>query len=455
MTLGMTVAALAQAPNVVLTDAFPGTKFSKPVFFGPFPGRPGTHVVLEQHRGNVLLVTKPASGSIAIDTLYTVKVGQTLEQGLLGIAFHPDFATNHKYYLSYTPSGSPYYDIVEERMTDASGKKDAGTGRVLIQIEDPYENHNGGNIAFSPKDGFLYYAVGDGGGLNDPKANGQNVNSWLAKMHRIDVNSKDAGLEYHIPADNPFAQGGGKPETFAYGLRNPWRWSFDPVTGELWEGDVGEATWEEVNLIVKGGNYGWKAMEGFDGTDDGKMVKPLFTFDHQRISVNPNGPAIIGGRIFRGNPQSKLYGAYFMACYGTKRFWMLQRNDTGIVATVLSPTPTNLSSFGHDAEGRLYACGLNNGTIYLLDHPDLAPSSIGVRTSKPNRLGRYFIVNADGRLDASLFQAATSLDLIDLKGNRLATLSRQHNRLPSGLTKGVYLLHNRTGETPTQGLVVP
>lgn len=456
LTLAAALSAGAQTATIKFTEAYPGTKFENPVYFGPFPGHPNTNVIIEQHQANVLLVTKQTDGKVVKDTLYHLKVGQDMEQGLLGIAFHPDYAVNRKYYICYTPSGTPYYDVVEERIADATGLKDGGTGRILIKIDDPYVNHNGGNLAFGPKDGFLYYAVGDGGGLKDPQGNSQNVNSWLGKMHRIDVNSKDAGLEYHIPADNPFAQGGGRAEIYAYGLRNPWRWSFDSKTGELWEGDVGEADSEEVNLIAKGGNYGWKVMEGSLGTNNGSMLLPIFTFDHSGIQVNPAGPAIIGGVVYRGDSTSKYYGTYFMACYGTKRFWNLKRSASGAVsATVLNATPTNLSTFGTDAQGRIYACGINNGLVYFLDDPALLPP-VSLRSAGGTRRdpGRVFSARPGGRLDPRAFAENPVLSLFGLTGSLLGALHKEDASLPRGLEAGIYLMKAPDGRNPPDLLVV-
>ncbi|MEO7424098.1 MAG: PQQ-dependent sugar dehydrogenase, partial [Fibrobacteria bacterium] len=409
------VSSHSQTTTIKFTEAYPGTKFDRPVYFGAFPGKADANVVLEEHQANALIVYRNPDGALIKDTLYHMKVGQDMEQGLLGIAFHPDYAHNRKYYISYTPPGySEYLDIVEERIADSTGMKDSGgAGRILIQINDPYVNHNGGNIAFGPKDGYLYYAVGDGGGPVDPLGNSQNVNSWLGKMHRIDVNGKDSGLEYKIPSDNPFAQGGGRPEVFAYGFRNPWRWSFDALTGDLWVGDVGEETLEEVDVVVKSGNYGWKVMEGTNGTNSGTMLLPVFTFDHAGITVNPSGPAIIGGVVYRGNPASKYYGTYFTACYGTKRFWNLKRSPAGeVTATSLSATPTPLSTFGTDAAGKIYVCGINNGLIYYLDDPDLLPSAV-LRSAGPGSKGQRlsFSVRTGGRIDAGAFADAASVEV--------------------------------------------
>lgn len=442
--------AQAQA-TIKFTDAYPGVKFDRPVYFGAFPGRAKANVVLEQHRGNALIVYKRDDGTIARDTLYRREVDQSNEMGLLGITFHPDFNANHKYYISYNPKGTPYYDIVEERLADATGMKDSGSpGRILIKIDDPYSNHNGGTLAFGPKDGYLYYGVGDGGSGGDPNGNGQNVNAWLGKIHRIDVNGKDPGLEYKIPPDNPFAQGGGRAEIFAYGLRNPWKWSFDPLTGDLWVGDVGQDRIEEVDIVTKGGNYGWKAMEGKEGTNDGSMILPIFTYDHNV------GNAVIGGVVYRGDPASKYYGTYFVADNGTSRFWNLKANGKNdATVTELNNSPTGLSSFGIDAEGRIYACGLSNGVIYYLDDKDLTPI-VSLRPGAGSAGGkrRVFQVRPGARLDERAFAGSPVLELFGLAGNRLGALRREDARVPADLETGVYLLKSVPGNTSPGILVV-
>jgi glucose/arabinose dehydrogenase len=432
--------------QIKFTNAYPGTKFDRPVYFGAFPGRAKTNVVLEQHLGNALLVYLKDDGSVARDTLYHLSVDQSNEMGLLGIAFHPGFNTNHKYYICYNPPGTPYHDIVEERIADATGMKDSGTkGRILINIDDPYSNHNGGTIGFGPKDGFLYFGVGDGGSANDPNGNAQNKSAWLGKMHRIDVNSKDTGLEYHIPADNPFV-GGARPEIFAFGLRNPWKWTFDALTGDMWVGDVGQDNIEEVDILVKGGNYGWKIMEGNRntgaGTKDSSMIGPLFTYDHS------TGNCVIGGVVFRSNPASKYYGSFFISDNGTSQFWVLKPGSTGTAtATSLGTTPTGFSAFGSDAEGRVYGCGLGNGTIYVLESPDLTPAAV-LKPGAAARAahGRSFTVRPGGVLDARAFAASPVLEVFGLNGNRLGALRKDDARLPADMDAGVYLLKSASGD---------
>jgi glucose/arabinose dehydrogenase len=452
LAIPLTACNQASAQTAIkFTNAYPNVKFDRPVYFGAFPGRAKTNVVLEQHAGNALIVYVKTDGSVATDTLYHREVNQANEMGLLGIAFHPDFNANHKYYISYNPNGNSLYDIVEERIADATGMKDGGTARILIKIEDPYENHNGGTIAFGPKDGYLYYGIGDGGSGGDPNGNGQNTNAWLGKLHRIDVNGKDTGLEYKIPADNPFATSGGRKEVIAYGLRNPWKWSFDPLTGDMWVGDVGQDKIEEVDFIPanqlnKGGNYGWKVMEGKTGTNNGSMILPVFDYDRPT-----GGNCVIGGVVYRGNPASKYYGTYFFSDNGSSKFWSLKANGTGdATVTSLGTTPTGLSSFGTDAEGKIYAVGLGNGTIYFLDNPDLTPAvSLRAEAAYHGPRARAFTARAGGSLDAAAFSASPVLEIFSLSGNRLGALRKDDARLPGDMDAGVYLLR------PVQGQGAP
>ncbi|HEY8941546.1 MAG TPA: PQQ-dependent sugar dehydrogenase, partial [Cellvibrio sp.] len=185
------------------------------------------------------------------------------ETGLLGIAFHPQFATNRYVYFYYM--GLNASDDLESRVARyqfaANGTIDKNSELILLRFDQPYSNHNGGQLAFG-NDGFLYIASGDGGSGGDPQQNGQNKNNLLGKILRIDVDNPTNGKNYGIPADNPFASSGGSPEIWAYGLRNPWRFSFDSETGDLWAGDVGQGAWEEINIVTNGGNYGWGDMEG-------------------------------------------------------------------------------------------------------------------------------------------------------------------------------------------------
>lgn len=436
--------------QITFKDAFSGMKFNRPVYFGAFPGDAKTYVVLEAHKGLALLVSRNGNGWVK-DTLVKIPVNLAGEMGLLGIAFHPDFNANRKYYVSYDPPGA-YFNMVDERIADATGRKDSGTPpRTLIKIQDKYENHNGGTIAFGPKDGFLYYGAGDGGSGGDPDGNGQNTNVLLGKFLRIDVDRKDPGLEYGIPADNPYAKGGGRGEIFAIGIRNPWKWSFDPFNGDLWVGEVGQDQVEEVDLIILGGNYGWKTMEGPNGKNNGSMKLPVFSYDHN------TGTCVIGGVVFRGNAASKYYGTYFTADINTRKFWALKKNGDGPASVENLPnTPTNFSSFGTDAEGRIYAVGIDNGTIYTVDSPDLTPDPAnGIRIrSVPGAYARSFAAARGGRLDAALFSHAEALALYTTTGVCLGRVRRSDPALPAGMDAGVYLVRAEGVSGPPDLLLV-
>ena len=434
--------------QITFKDAFPGKRFDRPVYFGAFPGKPQTNVVLEAHQGLALLVYREGTAWVT-DTLVKIAVSRENEMGFLGIAFHPDFNANHKYYVSYDPPGT-YFNIVDERIADATGMKDSGAPpRTLFKIPDKYSNHNGGTIAFGPKDGYLYYGTGDGGSGGDPDGNAQNPKALLGKFLRIDViNRTDPGLEYGIPADNPFAKStdGSRREIFALGVRNPWKWSFDPLNGDLWVGEVGQDRIEEVDLITLGGNYGWKVMEGPEGTPTDNMILPVFSYTHN------TGTCIIGGVVFRGNSASKYYGTYFTADINTKKFWALKKNGTGLATVENLPNmPTNISSFGTDAEGRIYAVGINNGIIYTVDSPDLTPT-VSNRLRTGSLLGRYsrsYTVSPGARVDEAAFSKARELELFTTDGTRLGALTREDPRLPGTLECGVYLLR------PVQGSAAP
>ncbi|MEO6098111.1 MAG: PQQ-dependent sugar dehydrogenase, partial [Fibrobacteria bacterium] len=334
-----------------------------------------------------------------------------------------------------------------------TGMKDSGTKpRTLFKITDPYSNHNGGTIAFGPKDGLLYFGTGDGGGAGDPQGNSQNPDVLLGKFLRIDVDRQDAGLEYGIPSDNPYAKGGGRPEVFAIGLRNSWKWSFDPLNGDLWAGDVGQNRIEETDIIVLGGNYGWKSMEGPDGTNNGKMILPVHSYPR---SV---GTSVIGGVVFRGNPGSKYYGTYFTTDIYSRKFWALKKNGTGLAGVEELPmTPTGMSSFGTDAEGRIYMVGHTTGIIYLLDSPDLTPT-VSIRKrggAMTGKYGRSFMSAPGARLNAELFARWPVLELFTTGGVRLGVVTRNHPNLPATLDAGVYLLRPETLLRPESGALGP
>lgn len=252
------------------------------------------------------------------------------EEGLLGLAFHPQFEENGKFYVYYTTSERPHVSIISEFRRDASNPNqgDITSGRELMQIQQPFWNHNGGTLVFGP-DGYLYIGLGDGGKANDPLGAGQDLSKLLGSILRIDVDRQDPGLGYAIPEDNPFV---GRrnvwPEIYAYGIRNIWRMSFDSKNGALWAADVGQNLWEEVNLIEAGGNYGWNLREGANPFTIGSkgsgpredLIEPLVEYPH----TEDWGKSVTGGAVYRGKATPELDGYYLYGDYVSGRLWALK-----------------------------------------------------------------------------------------------------------------------------------
>jgi hypothetical protein len=296
------------------------------------------------------------------------------EEGLLGLAFDPDYKNNGYFYVNYVNSNSGRKSIIERYTVSAdSNLVNTNSGVVILSIDQFASNHNGGDINFGP-DGYLYIATGDGGGGGDPGEHGQNMNSLLGKLLRIDVSS----LPYTIPTDNPFIDAQDTmPEIWSYGLRNPWRFSFDRKNGALWIADVGQGDWEEINFadsLDRGGqNYGWDCLEGnhsFENTDCAGLTftAPIYEYGHG------TGRSITGGYVLRSRHYNNFTGQYIFADYVTNKVWLLQQyqNQTVSVSEV-TPGISRISTFGQDEEGRIYAASLSEGTIYQLVESGLFP----------------------------------------------------------------------------------
>lgn len=292
------------------------------------------------------------------------------EEGLLGLAFHPQYKTNGYFFVNYTASNPDRTVISRFKVSADADVADPASEKIILTFSQPYSNHNGGQVSFGP-DGFLYIAVGDGGSGGDPQGNGQKKSTLLGKILRIDVDKQSAGNTYAIPASNPFARNalGYREEIYAYGLRNPWRLSFDPVTKKLWTGDVGQNSYEEIDIIEKGGNYGWNIMEGKHCYEPKKNCNPqnlkLPVWEYPR----KDGVSITGGFVYRGASLPKLNGQYVYADYGSGNIWALNPVDlSNPVNTLLVKSDLNISSFGVDPENELYLCAFD-GKIYKLIAP--------------------------------------------------------------------------------------
>ena len=294
------------------------------------------------------------------------------EEGLLGIAFDPNYGDNGYVYLYYSAS-SPRRSVLSRFVVsgDDPNKADPDSEFIILEIPQPFGNHNGGQLAFGP-DGYLYVGLGDGGSGGDPRGNGQNVGTLLGSILRLDVTDVPPEVPYLVPADNPFvAAPGARGEIWAYGLRNPWRFSFDLQTGILWAADVGQDSSEEINVVERGLNYGWNVMEGLrcfrprSGCDVGGLEPPVFEYDHSQ------GCSVTGGYVYRGLALPPLFGAYLFADFCSGRIWGL-RHDGGagiLEHQLIADTNLSITSFGQDLAGNIYILSRDDG-IYALSPRD-------------------------------------------------------------------------------------
>jgi uncharacterized repeat protein (TIGR03806 family) len=381
---------------LVTVDAFPAAPaFTQPTKILQAPGDASRWFVLE--KGGLLKVfstANPASVSTWLDL--TGPVNPAGEGGLLGMAFHPNWPATREVFISYTTDGSPLTSRISRFIVDNATQPGSYTEQVVLTVNQPYDNHNGGDIAFGP-DGALYIGLGDGGSANDPDNLAQNHTRLLGKMLRINV----VGVAfpspgYTIPGDNPFAGnakcGAGSnaaacPEIFASGLRNPWRWSFDRPTGDLWLGDVGQSSREEINRIQRGGNYGWDCREGlldFSGGSGCSIPSPM-TGPIDPVIDYPHGngdASVTGGFVYRGAALPGLQGRYVFGDFSSGRIRALTSNGLGGYASEeLLNTPYNISAFGLGEDGELYLADYGGGRIYRLGSGnagggDTIPSSL-------------------------------------------------------------------------------
>lgn len=306
----------------------------------------------------------------------TAKTSKGGEQGLLGLAFHPNYHNNGFFYVNYTNSAGD--TIIARYTADRSSKvADPGSEQVVLWVDQPYDNHNAGWLGFGP-DGMLYIPLGDGGSGGDPQNHAQRLEPQsgnrhlLGKVLRIDINGNEQGRNYRIPSDNP-SLGGRVSEIWAYGLRNPWRASFDRQTGDLWIGDVGQNSQEEVNLGTGGGkglNYGWKIMEGtscYDnsiapGCGSSSLTQPVHAYGRS------DGYAVTGGYVYRGRRFPRMQGRYFFTDFGSGHLWSLRQvNGAWMRKTELASAGSTLASFGEDEQGELYVMSLSTGQLWRLE----------------------------------------------------------------------------------------
>ena len=346
-----------------LQNAFPNLTFNSAVFLTHADDNTDRIFIVEQ-AGRIKVFPNSSNASSAKEYLnITDRVSSGGEKGLLGLAFHPNYETNGYIYVNYTAANPERTIISRFQVTSNPDSADKNSEFQLLTFTQPYSNHNGGWIGFGPNDGYLYIATGDGGSGGDPENRAQNITVLLGKILRIDV---DGGTPYAIPTTNPFFDSTGNvaKEIYAWGLRNPWRCSFDPVTGQLWAGDVGQGAWEEIDLIENGKNYGWRCYEGnhsynLSGCNYPEYIFPVWEYSHSE------GYSITGGYVYHGENVPGLSGKYIYADYGTKKVWALSYDGISPPTNQLLLTSTNNpTSFGVDQFDELYIVGFSPGNVY-------------------------------------------------------------------------------------------
>ncbi len=378
-------------PTLELRPAWPNLKVARPLALEPAPDGSGRLFLAEQV-GRILILPKNRAATNTL-TFFDITARKTYvkdEEGLLGLAFHPKFKANGKFYVFYSQQ-EPLRSVVSEFTVSKNdpNKADPASERILLTIERPFWNHDGGALLFG-KDGYLYISHGDGGQRDDPNDNAQNLTTLLGKILRIDVDSRTGPLAYGIPKDNPFAgRTGTRGEIWAFGLRNVWRMSFDRETGGLWAADVGQDKWEEINLIAKGGNYGWKVREGFHPWKESAhkhspYLDPVLEYAHTlalmketSFSEHSPGLSITGGYVYRGKKIPALQGAYVYGDYKSGTIWALRYDGKKVTANgqIVKPNPVRtVASFAEDADGELYVL-LLSGQILEFAAPIKAASN--------------------------------------------------------------------------------
>jgi putative heme-binding domain-containing protein len=354
----------------------------RPVWFGAVPGQPGVFAAIEFEHGRIWIF-RGEPGRLQ-RTLFADLSSETRRgelTGIMSIAFHPEYMRNRRYFVKlHSPtSAGPLTVNIVERKASADGLSDSGEpSQLRLKIPVFSEIHNGGDLAFGP-DGFLYIGMGDTGPQEDPRGHGQDLNVLLGKILRIDVDRTDGELPYAVPSDNPFRdRPHTRPEIWVYGLREPWRISFDGKTGDLWIGDVGQNRFEEVAIVRAGENHGWNVFEGFQpqssrfSSKDSKYVPPIFAYNHAV------GPSVTGGFVYRGNKSAALTGRYIFGDFESRRVWALDQVDRKIKSIIqIGRAPDRIVSFGMGHDDELYTVGYDQGQIYHLDlsEVDVTPSA--------------------------------------------------------------------------------
>jgi uncharacterized repeat protein (TIGR03806 family) len=385
----------ASGGDIEWVRAFPQLSFFAPVFLTQAAG--DSRIFVLEQSGKIYAFANSDSAAqkqVFLDLSEKVSFGG--EEGLLGLAFDPGYLSTNRYFYVYYSAADPRRSVVA-RYTMQNGEPpvaDPGSEKILLEIPQPYSNHNAGMLAFGP-DNMLYIALGDGGSGGDPLGHGQNTDTLLGSILRIDPHGGDP---YAIPTDNPFVNGGGRAEIWAYGLRNPYRFSFDRDNGDLWTGDVGQNSREEIDIITRGGNYGWNVYEGnlnYDNPNNlpgSNFIAPVIDYGRGE------GASVIGGYVYRGAAMPNLQGAYIYGDYVSGNTWLLRYSNGTVKENTRFGAVSNLTSFGEDVEGNIYALSAH-GEIYRLQ-----TSAAQMSQNFPQRLSETGIFT-----DLSTLQAADGI----------------------------------------------
>ena len=347
-----------------VVNAFPNLSFDDPVGIH-HAGDGSNRIFIVEQEGRIKVFENDPSISNAEMFLDITSIvdqdGGYTEEGLLGLAFHPNYSENGYFYVNYTEHNPRRNVIARYSVSDTNpNEANYGSSEIILEVNQPYTNHNGGQMEFGPDDGYLYISFGDGGSAGDPLGHGQDLSTLLGSLIRIDVDNPSGAFNYGIPSDNPFiAPMNARDEIYAYGLRNMWRFSFDLETGFLWGADVGQYEYEEINIIESGGNYGWNIMEGTScyesqNCDSEGLEPPVWEYE-----LYVNGVcSITGGYVYRGTDLWGLVGKYIYGDWCTGDIWALEYSDSGnYINEHILDSEINITSFGVDQNNELLFCG--------------------------------------------------------------------------------------------------
>ena len=429
----------------------------------------GDNRLFAVERGGLIKIIK-SDGSINQTPFLDIesKVSNNGEQGLLGLAFHPQYKTNGVFFINYVNTSG--HTVIAKYVTSPpnADTASASSEAIFLTINQPHANHNGGDLEFG-NDGYLYIALGDGGGSGDPDNNSQNLKTFLGKILRIDVNTPQGSNQYSIPTGNPFPsveKPNALPEIWAYGLRNPWRFSFDSQTNDIWIADVGQDEIEEINMVAgnqAGLNYGWRCYEGkqtYDTSvncpDTSELTFPISEYTH-----NSSGNfkcSITGGYIHRGSHQPSFNGWYFFADFCSNELGILKKDNGSWNMTFTQPYPDNgWTSFGEDKNGELYIVGLKSGSIFKLVDPNLNISENDVLQVSiyPNPASNLFTIKS---LDSQIL--IETVHIFNLQGKLIQSISKNKATKvqidTKDLAKGLYLteITTNTGNKKIHKLII-